>query len=327
MIKNFLKKMSDLASSINGKEVDTSVESQPTPQPTPQPTLLLDSEPDTEPVSGLVSDPDPEPVSEPDPEPAQSSSILNNAIDNRDSAVRKIVDSFRPAIGTSSRDFETLVVYVVYTEKPYDPLLHAWADDKFVDSLRRALDNALLSAVGAENIILTPLHIDNSDLQSAKEIVPDTIYVTWRSNKKEMKTDVVCRAKISLVVDTGSLAQPVYYLSTDAKAKYTIGRGKVSRRDNHLRQNDIVINGNDPDPEINELNMRVSSAHADIIVRSGRFYLKAADGGCRSRGGSPTKLIRCEDVIELSDTSAMLPLQDGDIIELGKTVCLLFNII
>lgn len=305
MIKKLLKKVSDIASSINGKG---------------------EAGNDTQPIYRNR----PEYAGQPnDPQPAKSvsdeGSILDNAIDNRDMAVRKIVDSFRTAIGTNSRDFETLVVHVVYSEKPYDPLLHAWADDDFIESLRRALDNALLSAIGSDRITLNTVHIDDLDRQQLKEIVPDTLYVAWQSARKATEAKAVGHGRISLVEGTGSLAQPFYDLSTEAKTKYCIGRGAVSRKDGRLRQNDIVINPEDPDPQINQSNMCVSSAHADIVVRPGRFYLKAADGGCRSKGGAPTKLIRGESVIELSDTSAMLPLQSGDIIELGKNVCLLFT--
>ena len=49
--------------------------------------------------------------------------------------------------------------------------------------------------------------------------------------------------------------------------------------------------------------------------------------GCRTSNGSPTKIIRDQEPIELRDSASAYRLKDGDIIELGKSVLLIFKII
>lgn len=72
--------------------------------------------------------------------------------------------------------------------------------------------------------------------------------------------------------------------------------------------------------------MHVSSAHADIVFKNGNYYLRAAVGGCRALGGSPTKIVRNENVIEMRNTTLLYLLENGDILELGKNVLLLFSL-
>ncbi len=75
-----------------------------------------------------------------------------------------------------------------------------------------------------------------------------------------------------------------------------------------------------------QCNNHVSSTHADIVFKNNRYYIKAAIGGCRAIGGSPTKVVRDEKATELRDTTLLYPLEDGDIIELGKNVLLMFSL-
>ena len=94
-------------------------------------------------------------------------------------------------------------------------------------------------------------------------------------------------ATISIFDGNGSLQEDSYILDSDSKTIYHIGRGKSSRKEGKYRINDIVINDNEVHQELRNLNLHVSSAHADIVFKNGNYYLRAAVGvspHCRRRG-------------------------------------------
>ena len=122
------------------------------------------------------------------------------------------------------------------------------------------------------------------------------------------------------------MMKPSYILDSDKKKIYHIGRGTASRKGGKYRVNDIVIKDKEADSDLLQCNMHVSSTHADIVFKNNRYYIKAAIGGCRAIGGSPTKVVRDEKATELRDTTFLCPLEDGDIIELGKNVLLMFSL-
>ena len=310
MLKKFLNRISGVARSINGTPVQAESSSEKSASP--------GGEEQSEPIS---ADEDSQPSAN------GRKSILDNAIDNRDQAVKMIVDSFRSATGSKSKEFERLTVLIPYKEPVFDPLCHAWADEQFVSDLRRELDNALLSAVGASKIELKFVHASELDPGQCREVIPEALYVAWKKpDLKPKKVADALKGTIALVPGTGTLVSPVYEIDPDRKTLYRIGRGEISRRSGSIRRNDIVISDSDPDPAMMEMNSRVSSNHADIVVRNGQICLRASAGGCRSMGGAATKLLRDDKVIELSDTSTLIPLADGDMIELGKSLTLIFTV-
>ena len=310
MLKKFLNRISGVARSINGTPVQAESSSEKSASP--------GGEEQSEPIS---ADEDSQPSAN------GRKSILDNAIDNRDQAVKMIVDSFRSATGSKSKEFERLTVLIPYKEPVFDPLFHAWADEQFVSDLRRELDNALLSAVGASKIELKFVHASELDPGQCREVIPEALYVAWKKpDLKPKKVADALKGTIALVPGTGTLVSPVYEIDPDRKTLYRIGRGEISRRSGSIRRNDIVISDSDPDPAMMEMNSRVSSNHADIVVRNGQICLRASAGGCRSMGGAATKLLRDDKVIELSDTSTLIPLADGDMIELGKSLTLIFTV-
>ena len=69
----------------------------------------------------------------------------------------------------------------------------------------------------------------------------------------------------------------------------------------------------------------VSSAHADLVCKDGRFFLQVLPPGC-AIGGNSTRIIRDQKPIELDQPSLSYPLLDGDLIELGRAVLLEFRI-
>ena len=99
-------------------------------------------------------------------------------------------------------------------------------------------------------------------------------------------------------------------LDSAAKHLFHIGRGKHPIN-TMRRENDIAVA---------EQYNTVSSAHADIKYKNGRFFLQAKPGGCRAEGGSATFILRDGQPKELLDTFSMTLLRHNDIIELGKTV-------
>lgn len=247
--------------------------------------------------------------------------ILDNAIDNRDRAVKLIVDTMRSAIGTTASALAHLVIWVQVDSPDYDPLAYAWADEKMLEDLRLALDNAMLEAVGAGSITLR--FAVKEDIKASRTVVKNALYCSWQI--PEPDTENLYKARISVMPGMGMLEQEHYDLDGEKKSVYHIGRGHKGMKSETYRINDIVIDETAADEATMQANSFVSSAHADIIFRNGRFYLKACPGGCRSTGGSPTKLIHDEKALELSDVNSMHPISHGDMIELGKAVLLLFT--
>lgn len=255
---------------------------------------------------------------------APKPSSTGNAIDRRDKAVKLIVNSMAGATGTSAKMLADLTVWVAVPSKDFDPLDYAWADERLISDLRLALDNAMLEAVGSRSIVTRFDTVDHIP-ENARTLVEDQLYVTWRSEAPRPKESAPVKARISAVEPMGTLRQSEYLIDSAMKPVWHIGRGAVSPAAGSYRRNDIMIHDADPSAEMQKINNHVSSNHVDIVARSGRFYLKACAGGCRSLGGSPTKLVHNDKPIEITDTATLHPLADGDLIELGKSVLLQFN--
>lgn len=251
---------------------------------------------------------------------------VDNAIDTRDRAVKMIVASMRRAAGSNSSALRDLVVWVEVPSHDFNPIDYSWADEKMLKDLRLALDNALLSSVGARSLSLRFATADEISAIQTVTVADDQLYFSWEMPKVEEKIPVE-RAAVSVVGDTGSLAEPRYELVAREKTLWKIGRGVIARRVGTFRRNDIVIPENDPDERLDRANRHVSSGHADILFRNEKFCLRACRGGCRGTGGAPTKIIHGDSVTELTDINALYPLADGDLIELGKSVTLVFEII
>lgn len=249
-------------------------------------------------------------------------STLNNAIDNRDNAISMIVQKLHAATGSSAGNLGSMTVLIVNSS--HDPIETSWVDDKFISQLRLTLDNNLLQSVGSRQLESKIIILDQLDQFNATEVFPDKIYLTWgKTSIPATKTSGI--AEVSIWQYKGSLYQEVYILNSDYNSLWHIGRGLTSIRNNIPRENHIAIR--DDDEQFMELNRHVSSSQADIQYIHGKgFFINACSGGCRSTGGVATKIIRGSLTTELKDTSTKFPLMDGDIIELGKSVNLLFKI-
>lgn len=256
---------------------------------------------------------------------------FTTAIDKRAFVIDALLKKFRNSTGTDSRLMENLLIIVVRNEDDDDMSKYDWVGERFESDLRRALSDAFLDRIGSKSlkIELRP----KPDGPDCISLIDNRIYYTWSKPEAaaelKKKDDVPYQrasAYISVVKGTGSLAQAVYELDTDSRTSWHIGRGVTARKGGKYRINDIVVKDTESNPDLMECNGHVSSAHADIIYKNNRFYLRAAIGGCRACGGSPTKLVRDEQAVELRDTSIVYPLADGDMLELGKKVLLLFSL-
>lgn len=138
-------------------------------------------------------------------------------------------------------------------------------------------------------------------------------------------------ARIKALV--GQTEAASYELDPARKTTFCIGRGHMTQTSSgRVRTNDIVILNDDDagfDPAKGADNAAVSRAHASIRydLNQRRYALLVDPGGLPS-SGNKTKVIHPDDTIERADIPGMsYPLQDGDQIELGGAVTLLFELI
>lgn len=139
---------------------------------------------------------------------------------------------------------------------------------------------------------------------------------------------VSCKAAITIFGNAGSLLQELYILSSDEMSKksitaYNIGAGQFPVTSDGYRENHIAID-DAPDSPMVEKNKYVSRSHAHIgfSERIG-FYFQVERDGTRLMG-KRTRIFRGEEKIECDNPQAKVPLQNGDLIELGKAVVLKF---
>ena len=252
------------------------------------------------------------------------------AIDKRAFVINELLKKFRSSTGTDTKLLENLVIIVIRNEEDDDMAKYDWIGKRFEDDLKRELTNAFLEKIGSKSlqIILKP----KSETEDCISLIDNQVYYKWDKadtsvddKPKEIPYERVI-ASVSIIEGTGSMMQPSYVLDSDRKKIFHIGRGVTSRKGGKYRVNDIVIKDKEADHDLLECNAHVSSTHADIVFKNNKFYIKAAIGGCRAIGGSPTQLVRDEKATELRDTNLLYPLEDGDIIELGKNVLLVYSL-
>ncbi|GAB3319076.1 hypothetical protein GCM10027299_11290 [Larkinella ripae] len=130
----------------------------------------------------------------------------------------------------------------------------------------------------------------------------------------------------------GQTEQAEYGLDPAQKTSFYIGRGQSTQTSSgRVRTNDIVILPDDDpgfDPQKGAGNGAVSRAHATIQYNPAqRKYTLLVDPGGLPASGNKTKIMHPDDTIERADIPGMTyPLQDGDQIELGGSVTLLFTL-
>ncbi len=141
----------------------------------------------------------------------------------------------------------------------------------------------------------------------------------------------ICKASISIFRDAGSLKKDKYILSSEEMKEkkisaYNIGAGEFPQIPSGYRQNHIAIDDCPTSPMI-EKNKFVSRMHAHIGYSDKfGFYLQVERDGTRLMG-KRTRIFRGEQIIEMENQEVKEPLQDGDLIELGKAVVLRYVLI
>ncbi|GAB3999070.1 hypothetical protein GCM10028807_48280 [Spirosoma daeguense] len=138
-------------------------------------------------------------------------------------------------------------------------------------------------------------------------------------------------ARVTALV--GQLEQPEYILDSTKNTTFCIGRGRSTQTaSGRVRTNNIVIlNDDEPgfDAKKGAGNGAVSRAHATIrydLIQN-RYVLLVDPGGLPA-GGNKTKIMHPNDSMERADIAGMsYPLQNGDQIELGGEVMLLFELL
>lgn len=135
-----------------------------------------------------------------------------------------------------------------------------------------------------------------------------------------------------IVALVGQTEHTEYQLDPAQQTSFCIGRGHTTQTSSgRVRTNDIVfLNDDDPgfDAQRGAGNGAVSRAHATIRYDVGQQrYSLLVDPGGLPASGNKTKILHPDDRIERADIPGMgYPLQDGDQIELGGEVTLLFEL-
>lgn len=207
-----------------------------------------------------------------------------------------------------------------------DPVVLQMATDPFQEELKKALLHSGCHPRSAKTTLLVkqgvpPAGVPAVTLAKPGKLNSGKVFLTFQNQVTAQKaTLAICRGKGSLEVDP-------FLVDPAEKSRYRIGRGETSNRPDYtFRINDIIIRTDDPDEAVQNLNNHVSSAHADLICREGRFYLQALPSGALS-GCNPTRIVRDQTPVNLDQMGIDYPLQDGDLIELGNSVLLEFKFV
>ena len=236
----------------------------------------------------------------------------DNAVEWQEEIINVIVKYFKQFYGRAFSD--TIVIWATNQQNQVIVNSH-----DFKDALCLALEEVNLQSV-AKAIIL--FEFQEPPVNNLFHEAMEGLFIEIRNHPSV----VISKARITSVPGFGTLSLYEYVLDTTQKTVFHIGRGEISRYETY-RVNDVVIKADETDPEQKEKNTNVSSAHADIVFKNNAFHLRATPRGCRSTGGSATKIIRGDNrPTELEDTKTLYPLQNGDLIELGKHVLLRFEI-
>jgi hypothetical protein len=232
----------------------------------------------------------------------------NNAVAGKQKLLDTICEFCKPFFGTTEFT-ETVVVWVNNSQLVYQSFLRSTT---FATELRTELQNRQLIAVSKAKF---EFKTENPPAELDLPEIAKGVYIQLVAKQKveKQQKEVFTKAKLSISAGKGSLTQNKYILDAKKQTEYNIGRG--------TDKNHIVIKDNDL--ENNEINSRVSRAHARIVfVVDKGFYLQ-------SRNEQNRTIINRNNqrFADLKDLNTKVLLQDSDEIELGKSVCLKFKIV
>ncbi len=242
--------------------------------------------------------------------PIEQGDASSNDLDTQYAIVNAILRSLHPFRGTSR--FKGITLWA--SDSMYVYLLR---DEAFEKLLRSELENQLFTSLSEGTIDVKT----EKPAEGSICAVENKVFFAFHDGKDVRPQSHLL--KLKAMPGMGSLAQPEYTLDSAQDTVFYVGRGEVSQRNGRFLRNDVAIREDDPDAETQAQNNQVSHSHAKVVFSDGNFYLQALPSGCRSEGGSPTKIAHGKgEPVEIRDIHSRFPLASGDYILLGKAVCL-----
>lgn len=246
----------------------------------------------------------------------------DNAVDAKKSIVKALLSRFKQLrFNEGAGNIRKVTIWVA------DPVyIRLLMNDEFVNKLHTEIENHLITALSKAEINVR-MGKPSSKVQSSC-VVEEAVWFSFLI-EEEVRKSMSGKARVSIAGGRGSLMKKTYDLNVAERTVFHIGRGETeNNKERPYRENQIAINDKEKDKDLKEMNFHVSGTHADLIYENEAFYLKATPYGCRP-DGSKTAVIResanGSEEYELRDSESRFRLRDGDLIELGGTVMLLFE--
>jgi pSer/pThr/pTyr-binding forkhead associated (FHA) protein len=241
----------------------------------------------------------------------------------------KLVEKFQP-LEFSSSSVEIEAVFVLWVDDAvYQVIMR---QDDFLKNLRLAFDEHNLAQVGRAQWIV---ETQKPPSAIAAEVIIPNVWLQIKPAAKPprpeppMEATVPSKAAISINDGKGSLAKTRYILDSTRQKEFSIGRGAETQ---NLPGVNIVIRevAEEPDAALKKMNQYVSRRHAAIFFVEGEgFYLKVLPGGYTGEGGTGGRTIVYrggQRFADIGNSTQMVRLKDGDVIELSKSVQLKFRL-
>lgn len=241
----------------------------------------------------------------------------NNLIEIRDGIIKAIVKALK-IFTCNDVSRLTLDIYIL-NNTVYNGLGLEYDQDEFKASVQEHIKTEL--GIAFKTIIIYSKEPEKREkLKQAIGNGIDYLFFTVEETGTQ--------AKISSMKGYGSIIGDIVHLQPNSEKVYNIGRGKnVQTKSGNFRTNDIAVDDDESNSEYQN-NLHVSKSHAHISYKQTVGFVLYVDEGGTYYSGKRTRIQRSgrREPIDLgSDIKIPYPLQDGDIIELGKKVCLKFN--
>jgi len=229
-----------------------------------------------------------------------TSEKVKSGIDAEKALRNAIVDYFKQHFFGKKNFNDSVVVWIDNSRAAYQSYVR---DKEFEQHLRTDLENKQLYAVGKAKFTF---NTENPPEKLNLSPITDGVYIQCVTESMTPK------AKITISNGKGSLLKDEYLLDSATQTKYNIGRGEGN-------YNHIVIKEGDPEHRENQY---VSEQHAKIVfIAEKGFSLQPCDT-------ERNTTIVYRNYAKVHDFPTMNPylLQNNDEIELGRRVCLKFEI-
>lgn len=245
----------------------------------------------------------------------------SNAIDMKENVKNGILGVLNSNFKGQTNDLstKTLVVHVL------DSLVYnSLNNTDFIEYLTLTVSDEV--GVSFAGIVVVN---ENAGEEITYTKVYDKVFIEIKDNKIK---PIGKKAVITVINGRGSLVDGESVIDTSVvpnleRYNFNIGRGKHTElSDGTLRENCVAI-----DDDVNateyQYNQKVSRSHAYIRYhQENGFYLYVETGGCQLTGNR-TRVYRGGNLVkDMNNIRLPFKLEDGDVIELGKSVNLLFKL-